>query len=290
VILFYVDILLIIAFFTLFERKLMACFHIRKGPNKVRFLGLLQPLLDALKLLTKQRYTPIFRNKFLYNLTPRLVLLIALSVWQFIPFLFSTRTHRIRIIWYLVLVRIIVFFSLIRGWSSNNKYSLIGVLRGAATTVSYEATYIFCILLISITFSTLNLKRFLFHLDPILLSILPILLICLLAEIHRTPFDFRESERELVSGYNTEYGGKNFAFLFLGEYSILLFNSILCGLFLFNLNNPFWLTILTLLIAIIFTNIRITLCRYRYDLLIQINWKLLLPITLLTILITLPFL
>jgi len=279
-----------IAFFTLFERKLIARFHIRKGPNKVSFIGLLQPLLDALKLLTKQRYTPIFRNKFIYNLTPNLVLLLALSVWQFIPFFYNRNSHSIRLLWYLVLARIMVFFSLISGWSSNNKYSLMGILRGAATTIRYEATYIFCLLAIRIIFSTLRMKRFFFQIDPILTLISPILAICLLAEIHRTPFDFRERERELVRGYSTEYSGKHFAFLFLGEYSILLFNSILLGLVTIGILNPFWITVITLLIATLFTNIRITLCRYRYDLLIIFNWKLLLPLTLTLILIILPYL
>jgi NADH:ubiquinone oxidoreductase subunit H len=109
----------------------------------------------------------------------------------------------------------------------------MGILRGAATTISYEATYMFCILLVGIVFSTVRLKRFLYHGNPILLPVFPLILICLLAEIHRTPFDFRERERELVRGYNTEYRGKHFAFLFLGEYSILLFNRILIGLLLF---------------------------------------------------------
>jgi len=268
----------------------MASFHIRKGPNKVSFAGLLQPLLDALKLLTKQGYTPLFRNKLIYNTTPSLVLLLSLIVWQFIPLFFRNSNHRIGLLWYLVIGRVMVFFRLLRGWSSNNKYSLIGILRGAATTIRYEATYIFVILLISLTFSTTNLKRFQYHLDPVNLIILPLIFICLLAEIHRTPFDFRERESELVRGYNTEYGGKNFAFLFLGEYSILLFNCILARLFVIGHTNPIWITILTLAFSVLFTNIRITLCRYRYDLLINLNWKLLLPLTLTTILITFPFL
>jgi len=279
-----------IAFFTLFERKLIARFHIRKGPNKVRFLGLLQPLLDALKLLTKQSYTPINSNKFIYNLSPSLILIFALAIWQFIPFCYSVNSHRISLLGYLVLIRIIVFFNMMRGWSSNNKYSLLGTLRGAATTISYEATYIFCILFISITFSTFSIKSFFYHLDPFLLILFPLLLTCLLAEIHRTPFDFSERERELVSGYNTEYRGKHFAFLFLGEYSILLFNCILLGLIIFGIANPIWITAITLLTSVLFTNIRITLCRYRYDLLIILNWKYLLPITLLTILIFIPLL
>jgi len=281
IILFYIYVLLIIAFFTLFERKLIARFHIRKGPNKVSFLGLLQPLVDAIKLLTKQTWTPYHANKTIYHIAPCLVLIQALIIWQFIPFSYHFINCRRNLLWYLIFGSISVFFGIIRGWRRNNKYSLIGTLRFAASTISYEATLIFCILTITFLYSTVNIKRFLYHKDFIILLISPIFFISILAELHRTPFDFSERERELVSGYNTEYSGKAFAFLFLGEYSILLFNRILLRTLFLGFNNIFFTIIRTLLITFLFTNIRVSLCRYRYDLLIEINWKLILPLIIL---------
>jgi len=147
----------------------------------------------------------------------------------------------------------------------------MGTLRSAARTISYEATFIFCILFLAITYSTLDIASFYAHEDYLIFVILPIIFIRILAELHRTPFDFRESERELVSGYNTEYRGKAFAFLFLGEYSILLFNRILLSVLFIGIDNMLVTTISTLLFTVLFTNIRVTLCRYRYDLLIDTN-------------------
>jgi len=191
-------------------------------------------------------------------------------------------------LWYLVLRRVIVFFSMIRGWRRNNKYSLMGILRRAARTIRYEATFIFCILLLSITYSTFNFNSFFEHKDWFAWIIFPIILISMLAELHRTPFDFSERERELVRGYNTEYRGKSFAFLFLGEYSMLLFNSILLRVIFIGINNMFVVTLSTLGFTVLFTNIRVTLCRYRYDLLIETNWKLLLPVTIYLVIIFSP--
>jgi len=280
ILLFYVNVPPIIASFTLFERKMIARYHIRKGPNKTRFLGILQPLIDALKLLTKQSYLPVSGNKFIYNLAPSLVLIISLFIWHFLPFGIARISHSISIVWYLVFSSIIVFFNIIRGWRSNNKYSLIGILRGAATTISYEASFIFCILFLTLAYFTFNVSRFYYHKDALVFVIFPMIFISIMAELHRTPFDFSESESELVSGYNTEYRGKNFAYLFLGEYSILLFNRMLVRILFFNTNNIFLTSVITLLVRILFINIRITLCRYRYDLLMIFNWKILLPLIL----------
>jgi NADH:ubiquinone oxidoreductase subunit H len=285
ILLFYVNVLLIVAFFTLFERKLMASFHIRKGPNKNSFIGIIQPLLDALKLLTKQRYYPIYSNKFIYNLAPRLVLVISVFIWQFLPFSINNINHSINMIWYLVFMRVIVFFNIMRGWSRNNKYSLIGILRSAATTIRYEASFMFCILFLCVIFYTFNISRFYYHGDYFMLIILPFIFISIIAELHRAPFDFRESERELVRGYNTEYRGKHFAYLFLGEYSILLFNSIFMSIVFVGIDNIIVLRFSTILFTVLFTNVRVSVCRYRYDLLIMFNWKLLLPIIIILVII-----
>jgi len=145
------------------------------------------------------------------------------------------------------------------------------MLRGAATTIRYEASFMFCILFLTIIYFTFNISRFYIHKDVLNLIILPMIFIRIISELHRTPFDFSERERELVRGYNTEYGGKNFAFLFLGEYSILLFNRMLVRVLFLGVNHILIVSIATLLIRILFINIRITLCRHRYDLLIMFN-------------------
>jgi len=284
-ILFYIDLLLIIAFFTLFERKIMAGFHIRKGPNKVSYWGLLQPLVDAIKLLSKQKYDPVHSNKFIFNIAPSVALVISLFIWHFLPFIITRANYSISLAWYLVISRVIVFFNMISGWSSNNKYSLIGILRGAATTIRYEASFIFSVLFLCLLYHTFDISSFYEHEDYLVLVIFPFIFIRILAELHRTPFDFSESESELVSGYNTEYSGKDFAYLFLGEYSMLLFNCILISILFFGSTNMFLLCISTLILRLLFVNIRITLCRYRYDLLIIFNWKVLLPIILIIVIL-----
>jgi len=158
-----------------------------------------------------------------------------------------------------------------RGWRSNNKYALIGMLRGAASTVRYESTFLFRVLFVSLAYFSFNISGFYAVKDFIVLFAFPVIFIRILAELHRTPFDFSESESELVSGYNTEYGGKNFAYLFLGEYSMLLFNRAFLSVILIQVKNIFVICFSTLIITLLFINIRITLCRYRYDLLIIFN-------------------
>ena len=273
-------VLLSVAFFTLFERKVMGLFHIRLGPNKVSFIGLVQPLLDAFKLLTKQSLTPLHSNKLIYNLSPMVALLLSLFLWGFISFGFSVSSGAFSFLMFFCVGSFIVFSVLVSGWSSNSKYSLIGCLRSVAQSISYESVFRTILVLFVFLVSSFRIKSFYAFSSSFFLFILPIWVICTLAETHRAPFDFREAESELVSGFNTEYSGAYFAFIFLSEYSVLLFSSVLIVWIFFSsfiFYSYFLVIILALAVSFLFIWIRITFCRFRYDKLIMISWKVLLP-------------
>ena len=277
-------ILLTVAFFTLFERKVIGLFHLRVGPNKVSFIGLLQPLLDAFKLLTKQNLTPFRANKFIYNLAPIIALILSLFVWITIPNIYLILSINYSIVLFFCISSIIVFSVLIAGWSSNSKYSLIGSLRSVAQSSSYEYVFSTILLIILVIISSYSIRSFMTESSLLFLLFFPLWVICTLAETHRAPFDFSESESELVSGFNTEYSGAYFAFIFLSEYAILIYSCLLITyifiIWLIPLNFIV-ITVITLFISFLFIWIRVTYCRFRYDILIIISWKILLPFSLL---------
>lgn len=286
----FILLILAIAFFTLLERKILGYAQIRKGPNKVGLAGLPQPLADALKLFIKSRTNPHYRNKTPYILAPILSLILALLLWSLYtspnpPFHFT-----FGFLFFLVVSRLNVYGTLIAGWSSNSKYSLLGALRALAQTISYEVSIALILLTPLILASSYNL----INLSPpqtpfpwiLHLSLLArIWFITTLAETNRAPFDFAEGESELVSGFNVEYRGTPFAFIFIAEYlNILLIRFLTATLFInitrstliISLTN--WIK--TLLFAFLFLWVRATLPRLRYDLLIRLTWKIFLPTTL----------
>ncbi len=276
-------ILLTVAFFTLFERKVIGLFHLRLGPNKVSFVGLVQPLLDAFKLLTKQNITPLRSNKLVYNIAPIIALFLGLFVWLTIPNYYIILSLNYSLVMFFCLGSIIVFSVLLSGWSSNSKYSLIGSLRSIAQSISYESVFSTLIVILIILIVSYSIRSLFNQSSIIFLLFLPVWIICTLAETHRAPFDFSESESELVSGFNTEYSGAYFAFIFLSEYAILLYSCILITYIFLIWFIPFnfvIITVFTLFFSFLFTWIRITYCRFRYDILIMISWKILLPFTL----------
>lgn len=276
-------VLLSVAFFTLFERKVIGLFHIRVGPNKVSFLGLIQPLLDALKLLTKQSITPQHSNKLIYNLSPLIALIISIMLWVLLFSFYSFSSGCFSFLFFFCLSSFIVFSVLMSGWSSNSKYSLIGRLRSVAQSISYESVFRTLLVLFRFFICSYRIKSFINISRVYFLFILPVWIICSLAEAHRAPFDFREAESELVSGFNTEYSGAYFAFFFLREYSVLLFSRILIVYIFFSFCLFFGflqVVFITLVVSFLFTWIRITFCRYRYDKLISLSWKVLLPLSL----------
>lgn len=277
-------ILLSVAFFTLFERKVIGLFHSRLGPNKVSFLGLIQPLLDAFKLLRKQSLVPLRSNKLTYHSAPHLALFISYFMWMTLPSIYLFISLNYSFVIFFCIGSAMVFSVLLSGWSSNSKYSLIGSLRSIAQSISYESvlsTLVVLILFLSFSFS---IRRFFFTSSLFMIFYFPIWFICTLAETHRAPFDFREAESELVSGFNTEYSGAYFAFIFLSEYGILLFSCFLISFLFFSFVLPpivFLHVLAALLISYLFIWVRITFCRFRYDLLMMVCWKVFLPVVLL---------
>lgn len=275
-------VLLAVAFFTLFERKVIGLFHIRLGPNKVSFIGIVQPLLDAFKLLSKQNIVPLRANKFSYNVAPIRALFLSLFVWITMPSIYFFTSLNYSLVMFFCVSSILVFSVLIAGWSSNSKYSLIGSLRSVAQSISYESvfrTILVLILFINMSYSIRSFQSFSSILNIYLIMMW---IVCVLAETHRAPFDFRESESELVSGFNTEYSGAYFAFIFLSEYGVLLYSCILIYYIFFSfisVSVPF-IIVVTLFFSFVFIWIRITFCRFRYDLLIIISWKIILPCSL----------
>lgn len=270
-------IFLSVAFFTLLERKILSYTQIRKGPNKVFFLGILQPISDAIKLIFKRRKIPYISNFFIFFFSPFLSLLLILIIWILY---FSSSTYiyiYFRFIFFLCVRRISVYPILRAGWSSNSKYSFIGALRGASQIVSYEIRLvIFCFFVFLFTFS-LNFFRLLKRIWFICF-VSPIWFICwfflLIAETNRAPFDFAEGESELVSGFNTEYSRGGFAIIFLSEYGNILFLAILRRFFILNsvnyLINCFAVTLFFCILIIV---IRSTFPRLRYDLFIILAWQ-----------------
>ena len=277
-------ILLSVAFFTLFERKVIGLFHLRLGPNKVSIIGLVQPLLDAFKLLSKQDIYPLRSNKLSYLSSPKLALLLSLAVWVSLPIAYSYRSLNYSLVIFFLLRSFIVFPVLLSGWASNSKYSLIGSLRSIAQSISYESVFSTLLVILSFLILSFSSYSYLNIRASFIVSLLPAWVICTLAETHRAPFDFSEAESELVSGFNTEYSGAFFAFIFLSEYGVLLFSCFLIN-YLFlgwvpNVECVVPATVLSLLFSFVFIWVRITFCRFRYDFLIIMAWKTLLPVVL----------
>jgi len=278
-------VILSVAFFTLFERKIISLVHLRLGPNKVSMLGLLQPILDAAKLLTKQQIQSITANKVINTSAPIVNLSVSVLFWILIPHFYFVYSCSYSILIYLVLGSLIVLIGLLAGWRRNRKYRFIGRLRSIAQSISYEAVFTTLIILVAVVTQSYSIATISKSISIIGLVLIPIWLFCLLAETHRAPFDFSESESELVRGYNTEYRGGGFAWLFLSEYSALLFgSSVIYIIFVSNgnqfISHPVILSIGILSIVYIITLVRVSICRFRYDYLIKLAWKGLLPIAL----------
>ncbi len=279
-------VLLAVAFFTLFERKLISLVHLRLGPNKPRFLGLVVPLLDAFKLLRKSYYFPYHSNFVPYFLRPFLSLSLSLILWYILPSIYFVTSVNHSFLIFLLVTSLIVYPLLISGWSSNSKYSLIGCLRSIAQSISYESVLSTLALILILISSSYQISSIAYYHYVGLILILPLWIFCVLAETHRAPFDFSESESELVSGFNTEYRGGLFAFIFLREYSSLMVSSYIIVFFFLGgsgsvyIFKPLFFIFKFMLVLIVFILIRVTYCRFRYDLLISSAWKNFLPISL----------
>jgi NADH:ubiquinone oxidoreductase subunit H len=222
-------------------------------------------------------------NKFIYNLAPQLGLFLAFFVWLTIPNFYLIVSINYSLVLFFCVGSIIVFSVLLSGWSSNSKYRLIGRLRSVAQSISYESVFRTLIVILMIIIFSYSIRSLFTQSSLLFILFFPIWVVCTLAETHRAPFDFRESESELVSGFNTEYSGANFSLIFLSEYAVLLYSCFLISyiffIWLIPLNLLFIIS-LTIFFSFFFIWVRITFCRFRYDLLIIISWKILLPFVL----------
>lgn len=282
-----VVVLVGVAFITLFERKILGYVHIRKGPNIVGFWGILQPVADAVKLFLKEQRFLARSNYFVYYLSPIFNLLLSLLAWLIMPYFFIGGGVRFSLLFFICCTGLSVYTLLGVGWSSNSKYSLIGSLRCVAQTISYEVRLAFIIICLVIFVMRYNLKSFVTfqEMSWFFLLMFPLAVgwfLRRLAETNRSPFDFAEGESELVSGFNVEYSAGGFAILFIAEYARILFIRGLLILLMAGGITGAWSFYLKLGFTIyLFVLIRGTLPRFRYDKLISLRWKIILPSVLL---------
>nr|YP_004021864.1 NADH dehydrogenase subunit 1 [Ramulus irregulariterdentatus]BAJ24490.1 NADH dehydrogenase subunit 1 [Ramulus irregulariterdentatus] len=279
-------VLVSVAFFTLLERKVLGYIQIRKGPNKVSFLGILQPISDAIKLLTKENVLPMTSNFIPYYFSPVINLFLSLIIWIIIPYFSNMFIFKLGLMFFLCCASLNVYSIMIAGWSSNSNYSLLGGLRAVAQSISYEVS-LFLILLsfVVLTGSYCFIDFYYFQYYCWYIIIFFPLCLCLfssfLADTNRTPFDFAEGESELVSGFNIEYSSGGFVLIFLGEYSMILFMSMLSCVFFMGCDLfSIIFYIKMLLISFLFIWVRGTLPRFRYDKLMYLAWKCYLPLSL----------
>nr|YP_010999280.1 NADH dehydrogenase subunit 1 [Synorthocladius bifidus]WPM93126.1 NADH dehydrogenase subunit 1 [Synorthocladius bifidus] len=275
-----------VAFLTLLERKVLGYIQIRKGPNKVGFIGIPQPFSDAIKLFTKEQIYPFMSNYLVYYLSPIFSLFLSLLCWLCIPYFIKLFSFNLGVLFFLCCLSMGVYSLMIAGWSSNSNYALLGGLRAVAQTISYEVSLALILLSLIFLVGGYNFFYFLFFQLNIWFMFLcfPLSMIWFctsLAETNRTPFDFAEGESELVSGFNVEYSSGGFALIFLAEYASILFMSLLFSVFFLGSNLYMFSFFLKLsFISFMFIWVRGTLPRYRYDKLMFLAWKSFLPFSL----------
>ena len=304
-----VPLLLFIAYLTYFERKVIGAMQLRKGPNVVGPFGLLQPIADGIKLLTKETIFPDNSSKFLFIFSPVLTFALALLAWAVIPVDYKVVLSDINVgLMYIFAISSLGIYGIIvAGWSSNSRYAFLGSLRSAAQMISYEVSIGLIIISVLLSSGSLNLtdivlsQKNMWYVIPHF-PMFVVFFISTLAETNRAPFDLPEAESELVAGYNVEYSSMSFGLFFLGEYgNMILMSSMSTILFLGGWLPPFesqyfdlipgylWFLMKVILLLFVFLWVRATLPRYRYDQLMTLGWKLFLPLSLLWIIITSSF-
>nr|WGO58132.1 NADH dehydrogenase subunit 1 [Centrocolumna evidens] len=275
-----------VAFLTLLERSVLGYIHIRKGPNKVGLIGILQPFSDAIKLFISEQTFPLMSNYLSYYFAPVFGLFLSLLTWLIIPYFSGLYSFELGLLFFLSCTSLGVYTVMIAGWSSNSNYSLLGGLRAVAQTISYEVSL--ALILLSFVFLVGSYNLVLFYVFQgyiwFIFITFPLALVWFtscLAETNRTPFDFAEGESELVSGFNVEYSSGGFALIFLAEYASILFMSMLfCILFLGSDVNSFFFYLKLSFLSFLFVWVRGTLPRFRYDKLMYLAWKSFLPLSL----------
>lgn len=239
-------LLLAVAFYTLLERKVLGYIQLRKGPNKVRLIGVPQPLADAAKLFLKEQTKPLLSNWSAYLLAPVVSLALSLSLWLIYPsYSFSAYCFGFGLLFFLCVSSINVYGTLVAGWASNSKYALLGSLRAVAQTISYEVSMVLILLRGVYLVGRYSLSNFFFFQETGCWVFLRCSLVSFvwfvttLAETNRAPFDFAEGESEIVSGFNVEYSSGGFALIFMAEYGSILVIRVVTGTLFFGGDNFF---------------------------------------------------
>lgn len=305
-----VPLILAVAFFTLWERKVIGWMQVRKGPTYIG-KGILQPFADVLKLLLKELIIPAKANGFLFRLAPLLALVPAFAAWAVIPFdaQLVLSNSNAGLLYLLAMTSMGVYGIILAGWASNSKYAFLGAMRAAAQMVSYEIAMGFSIVGVLIAAGSLNLTEIVQAqsgnagmLEWFWLPLLPLMVIYFIsgvAETNRAPFDVSEGESEIVAGFHVEYAGSAFALFFLAEYANMILVCFLASiLFLGGWLSPFpetwgllgkagwwWLFLKANIFAFLYLWFRATFPRYRYDQIMRLGWKVFIPITIVWVLV-----
>jgi NADH-quinone oxidoreductase subunit H len=300
-------IMITVAWLTYAERKVIGYMQVRMGPNRVGPIGLLQPIADALKLMTKEVIFPTQSNKYLFIIAPVLSIAPAVAVWAAIPFSDGVVVADINagVLYVLAVSSILVYGTIIAGWASNSKYAFLGALRGSAQKISYEIAMGFALVTVLMIAGTMNLTDIvngqqggIYH--WYLLPLLPMFFVYFisgLAETNRTPFDVIEGEAEIVAGFHVDYSGMTFGVFMLAEYAMMILIAFMSSImFLGGWLSPFegipfveslfawmpplaWLALKVAFLLFVFLWLRATYPRYRYDQLMRLGWKVLIPLT-----------
>ena len=310
ILLLLIPLLTAVAMIVWLDRRVWALVQKRRGPNVVGPFGLLQSLADALKYMFKEVIIPATSNKLVFILAPIVTMTLALISWAVIPFgeNFVLADINVGILYLFAISSLGVYGIIMGGWASNSKYPFLGAIRSAAQMVSYEVSIGVIIINVLLCVGSLNLSDivlaqqdiwFVFPLFPMFV----IFFISALAETNRPPFDLPEAEAELVAGYQTEYSGMMYAMFWLGEYanillmcamgSILFLGGWLSPIDIFPFNfipESLWFIIKILFLFVLFSIVKATVPRYRYDQLMKLGWKIFLPLSLFWVVLTASFL
>jgi len=312
-----IPLILGVAYYTYFERKVIGYMQVRLGPTTIGPYGLFQPFADVFKLLLKEIILPENANKFLFLMAPVIALTAAFTAWAVVPFNNELVLADIDagLIYILALSSLGIYGPIIAGWASNSKYSFLGGLRSAAQMVSYEVAMGFALVGVLILAGSLNLREIVLAqqggvLDWFWLPLLPLFLIYVIsgvAETNRAPFDVAEGESEIVAGFHVEYSGSAFAIFFLAEYAnMILISGLTTTMFAGGWLSPFegipgvedtfigqgsifWFFLKTLFFMFLFLWWRATFPRYRYDQIMRLGWKVFVPITLVWVMVAAIF-
>lgn len=295
-------LLLCVAYLTYAERRVIGLMQMRRGPNVVGPMGLLQPIADAVKLMFKEIVVPSSSSKIVFVLAPMITFILSLVGWAVIPFAkgWVLADINVGVLYVLAISSLGVYGIIMAGWASNSKYAFLGAIRSSAQMISYEVSMGLVIVTVLLTTGTLNLSEIVEYqktmplwIELLLMPMAVVFFISVLAETNRLPFDLPEAEAELVAGYNVEYSSMSFAMFFLGEYANMILVSAITVTFfmggylppldieiLYKVPGFIWFAGKVAFLLFVFLWLRATLPRYRYDQLMRIGWKFFLPLTL----------